>query len=150
MRAAARPTPRRACPRAAAARRPRSPASRELRPFVGPICSEDGKAAIVTAYLKGDGDSETILDPIEDWRDQISNPGGGLEVKITGGAGFAADAIKVFEGINGTLIGAALSLVIFLLIVIYRSPIFFRSRCWRSCSRRCCRARSATASPSSA
>ncbi len=94
-------------------------------PFVGPICSEDGKAAIVTAYLKGDGDSETILDPIEDWRDQISNPGGGLEVKITGGAGFAADAIKVFEGINGTLIGAALSLVIFLLIVIYRSPIFF-------------------------
>jgi RND superfamily putative drug exporter len=94
-------------------------------PFVGPICSKDGKAAIVTAYLKGDGDSETILDPIEDWRDQISNPGGGLEVKITGGAGFAADAIKVFEGINGTLIGAALSLVIFLLIVIYRSPIFF-------------------------
>jgi RND superfamily putative drug exporter len=94
-------------------------------PFVGPICSQDGKAAIVTAYLKGDGDSETILDPIEDWRDQISNPGGGLEVKITGGAGFAADAIKVFEGINGTLLGAALSLVIFLLIVIYRSPIFF-------------------------
>ncbi len=94
-------------------------------PFVGPICSQDGKAAIVTAYLKGDGESETILDPIEDWRDQISDPGGGLEVKITGGAGFAADAIKVFEGINGTLIGAALSLVIFLLIVIYRSPIFF-------------------------
>jgi RND superfamily putative drug exporter len=94
-------------------------------PFVGPLCSQDGKAAIVTAYLKGDGDSETILDPIEDWRDQISDPGGGLEVKITGGAGFAADAIKVFEGINGTLIGAALSLVIFLLIVIYRSPIFF-------------------------
>ena len=94
-------------------------------PFVGPICSADGKAAIVTAYLKGDGESETILDPVQDWRDIASDPGGGLEVKITGGAGYAADAIEVFESIDGTLLMAALSLVIFLLIVIYRSPIFF-------------------------
>jgi len=94
-------------------------------PFVGPICSPDGKAAIVTAYLKGDGEADTILDPIQDWRDQVSDPGGGLEVKITGGAGYAADAIEVFESIDGTLLLAALSLVIFLLIVIYRSPIFF-------------------------
>jgi putative drug exporter of the RND superfamily len=94
-------------------------------PFVGPICSQDGKAAIVTAYLKGDGESDSILDPVDFWRDTVSDPGGGLEVKITGGAGYAADAIKVFEGINGTLLLAAVSLVIFLLIVIYRSPIFF-------------------------
>ena len=32
------------------------------------------------------------------------DPGGGLEVKITGGAGYAADAIEVFENINGTLL----------------------------------------------
>ena len=94
-------------------------------PFVGPICSQDGKAAIVTAYLKGNGESDDILDPVDFWRDTVSDPGGGLEVKITGGAGYAADAIKVFEGINGTLLLAAVSLVIFLLIVIYRSPIFF-------------------------
>src|SRR5829696_7121755 len=62
-------------------------------PFVGPICSEDGKAAIVTAYLKGDGESDTILDPVQFWRDTVSDPGGGLQVKITGGAGYAADAI---------------------------------------------------------
>ena len=93
-------------------------------PFVGPICSQDGKAAIVTAYLRGDGESDSILDPVDFWRDTVSDPGGGLEVKITGGAGYAADAIKVFESINGTLLLAALSLVIFLLIVIYRSPIF--------------------------
>ena len=54
----------------------------------------------------------------------MSDPGGGLEVKITGGAGYSADAIKVFEGINGTLLLAAVSLVIVLLILIYRSPIF--------------------------
>ncbi|HYG96658.1 MAG TPA: MMPL family transporter, partial [Solirubrobacterales bacterium] len=94
-------------------------------PFVGPICSEDGKAAIITAYLKGDGEAEGITDPVEAWREIASNPGGGLEVKITGGGGFAADAIFVFESINGTLFAAALSLVIFLLILIYRSPMFF-------------------------
>lgn len=93
-------------------------------PFVGPVCSPDGRAAIVTAYLKGDGEGDTILDPIEDWRERISDPGGGLEVKITGGAGYAADAITVFENINSTLVLAALGLLVFLLIVIYRSPIF--------------------------
>jgi putative drug exporter of the RND superfamily len=96
----------------------------DYAPFVGPLCSEDGRAAIVTAYLKGEGDGDRILDPIEFWRDTVSDPGGGLEVKITGGAGYAADAIEVFESINGTLLLAAVSLVIFLLILIYRSPIF--------------------------
>ncbi len=97
----------------------------DYAPFVGPVCSADGKAAIVTAYIAGNGEGDRILDPVKDWRDLISDPGGGLEVKITGGAGFSADAIEVFEGINGTLLLAALSLVIFLLIVIYRSPMFF-------------------------
>jgi RND superfamily putative drug exporter len=96
----------------------------DYAPFVGPICSRDGKAAIVTAYLKGEGDGDRILDPVEFWRDTVSDPGGGLEVKITGGAGYAADAIEVFESINGTLLLAAVSLVIVLLILIYRSPIF--------------------------
>src|SRR5687768_17196903 len=96
----------------------------DYAPFVGPICSPDGKAAIVTAYLKGNGDGDRILDPVDAWRDQVSDPGGDLEVKITGGAGYAADAIKVFENINGTLLLAAFTLVIVLLILIYRSPIF--------------------------
>ncbi len=97
----------------------------DYAPFVGPVCSEDGKAAIVTSYIKGEGEGERILDPVKAWRDVISNESGGLEAKITGGAGFSADAIEVFEGINGTLLLAAVSLVIFLLIVIYRSPMFF-------------------------
>ena len=94
------------------------------KPFVGPLCSQDGKAAIVTAYLKGEGEGDKILDPVKFWRDTVSDPGGGLEVKITGGAGYAADAIEVFESINGTLLLAAITLVIVLLILIYRSPIF--------------------------
>jgi RND superfamily putative drug exporter len=97
----------------------------DYAPFVGPVCSPDGKSAIVTSYINAEGEGERIVDPVKDWREAIESPGGGLEVKITGGAGFSADAIEVFEGINGTLLLAAVSLVIFLLIVIYRSPMFF-------------------------
>jgi RND superfamily putative drug exporter len=96
----------------------------DYAPFVGPVCSPDGKAALVFAYVRGDGESATLLDPVAYWRDTVSDPGGGLEVKITGGAGYAADAIEVFENINGTLLGVATLLVVILLILIYRSPIF--------------------------
>jgi RND superfamily putative drug exporter len=96
----------------------------DYAPFVGPVCSQDGKAAIVTAYINAEGEGDRIVDPVKYWRDAIADPPAGLEAKITGGAGFSADAIEVFEGVNGTLLLAALALVIFLLIVIYRSPMF--------------------------
>ncbi len=103
---------------------PGQPAGYE--PFVGPVCSKDGKAAIVSAYINAEGEGERITDPVQFWRDQLpEEPAGGLQAKITGGAGFSADAIEVFEGINGTLLLAAVCLVVFLLIVIYRSPFFF-------------------------
>jgi putative drug exporter of the RND superfamily len=96
----------------------------DYAPFVGPICSSDGKAAIVTAYINAEGEGDRIVDPVKEWRDLVSGDRDGLEVKITGGGGFSTDAIEVFESINGTLLLAAVSLVIFLLILIYRSPIF--------------------------
>jgi RND superfamily putative drug exporter len=49
----------------------------------------------------------------------------GLTVKVTGAGGFSADAIKVFDSINGTLLYAAAGIVLILLILIYRSPIFW-------------------------
>ncbi|HUC07372.1 MAG TPA: MMPL family transporter [Solirubrobacterales bacterium] len=97
----------------------------DYAPFVGPTCSPDGKEAIVNAYIKAEGEGERIVDPVKYWRDQVTDESGGLEAKVTGGAGFSADAIEVFEGINGTLLLAAVSLVIFLLIAIYRSPMFW-------------------------
>jgi putative drug exporter of the RND superfamily len=102
---------------------PGQPAGYE--PFVGPVCSEDGKSAILTSYINAEGEGDRIVDPVKNWREALESAPPGLEVKITGGAGFSADAIEVFEGINGTLLLAAVSLVIFLLIVIYRSPMFF-------------------------
>jgi len=97
---------------------------RATAPFKRTALSPDGKAAIVTSSITSDGDGQTILDPVEAIRKRVSDPGGGLAAKVTGGAGFSADAIKVFEGINGTLLGAAFLLVLVLLGIIYRSPIF--------------------------
>ena len=49
----------------------------------------------------------------------------GLTVKVSGPAGFSRDAVNVFSGINGTLLVATGLLVFVLLIIIYRSPIFW-------------------------
>ena len=97
---------------------------RAVSPFAEPRPSQAGDAALLIGNITGDGDGATILDPVDDIRDRVSDPGGGLVVKVTGPAGFAADAIKVFENINGTLLGSALLLVVVLLILIYRSPVF--------------------------
>ncbi|CAA9517411.1 MAG: transporter, MMPL family [uncultured Solirubrobacteraceae bacterium] len=105
---------------------PRTAAAFRQTTELGPAQpSRDGTAAIAIANIAGDGESETIIEPVEAARELISDPGGGLEAKVTGGAGFAADAIKVFETIDGTLVGAAFLLVLVLLVLIYRSPIFF-------------------------
>ena len=98
---------------------------RDTTPLSEPIPSEDGTSALMSAVITGDGESDTILDPVDQLREEASDPGGGLQAKVTGPAGYAADAIKVFESINGTLAAAAFSLVILLLILIYRSPIFW-------------------------
>ncbi|MCU0257544.1 MAG: MMPL family transporter [Solirubrobacteraceae bacterium] len=97
------------------------------KPFGEPELSRDGSSALLLADIATDGEADTILDPVEDVREEISTDGSGgsgLQVKVTGSAGFSADAIKVFENINGTLLLAAVALVFLLLALIYRSPLF--------------------------
>ncbi|MEI2702236.1 MAG: MMPL family transporter [Baekduia sp.] len=86
--------------------------------------SKDMTSALLLADIATDGEADTIIDPVDEIRKTVSDPGGGLEVKVTGSAGFSADAIKVFENINGTLLLAASALVFVLLALIYRSPLF--------------------------
>ncbi len=97
---------------------------RNTGPFGEPRISPDGTSALLLADIATDGESDTILKPVDEVRERISDPGGGLEVQVTGSAGFSADAIKVFENINGTLLIAAVALVFLLLAGIYRSPLF--------------------------
>ena len=94
-------------------------------PFARPEFSRERDAALLVAQIESDGEASTITTPVEAVRQRTSNHGGGLETKVTGGAGYNADLLSVFESINGTLLLAAFVLVIFILILIYRSPIFW-------------------------
>lgn len=96
--------------------------------FRPPVVSRDGTAALLINAITGNGKSSRILDPVQRYRELVSTgsgSAGGLVVKVTGPAGFSADAIKIFQGINGTLLAAAGALVLVLLILIYRSPFFW-------------------------
>ena len=61
----------------------------------------------------------------EEIKEELGSLPSGLEAKVTGPAGFPADAVEVFNDINSTLLMATAALVLVLLIVIYRSPIFW-------------------------
>jgi putative drug exporter of the RND superfamily len=95
-----------------------------------PQISTDGATALLTTPItvpeEASGEAEDLLtDTPEEIKNELSSLPSGLEAKVTGPAGFSADAVEVFNDINGTLLLATASLVLVLLIVIYRSPIFW-------------------------
>ena len=91
-----------------------------------PVFSENGEAALlVTPLLIQDGDSDALVDAVKDIRDRVHDAPEGLQVEVTGGAGYSADAIEVFNDINSTLLLATAFIVFVLLLLIYRSPIFW-------------------------
>jgi len=116
----------------AAAGLPVQPMTRDMRPLrpvpevqPQPAFSKDGKAALISLSLAVTDEGNDILDSVDHIRNTVSGGPAGLEAKVTGGGGFSADAIKVFGGIDGVLLFATLGLVFVLLIIIYRSPIFW-------------------------
>jgi RND superfamily putative drug exporter len=91
-----------------------------------PVFSRDGRAALLVATVHAQqGNSTKFKDAVQAVRDRTHGNFDGLQVKVTGPAGFSLDAIKVFGNINGTLLLVTGLLVLVLLIVIYRSPIFW-------------------------
>ena len=90
-----------------------------------PTLSEDGTTALVAMPLKTTGEAEILTDDVDKVREVAEGAPEGLQVEITGAAGFAGDAVDVFESINGTLLLGTATLVFILLILIYRSPIFW-------------------------
>ncbi len=96
------------------------------QPVPEPTVSEDGTTALLPVNLVlEDPDDERFLDATEDIRELVGDGGDGLQIAVGGGAGSAADQIEVFEQIDGTLLFGTALLVVLLLIVIYRSPIFW-------------------------
>ncbi|CAA9534344.1 MAG: transporter, MMPL family [uncultured Thermoleophilia bacterium] len=90
-----------------------------------PQLSPDGRAALVTVPMEVGGDSEALIDAVDQLRATLAGTPEGLDVKLGGPAGFSADAISVFGDINGTLLLSTSVLVFVLLLLIYRSPVFW-------------------------
>ena len=91
-----------------------------------PTYSDDGVAALLTVPILAGGDEQVLIDAVDRIREiagQDLPPG--LDEKVTGPAGFSADASAAFEGINSTLLFTTALLVLVLLVLIYRSPIFW-------------------------
>jgi RND superfamily putative drug exporter len=89
------------------------------------IISRDRTTALNVVPLKATGEGDIVTRDVDRIREAVRGAPPGLQLEITGPAGFAADAIDVFESINGTLLAATALLVFVLLILIYRSPIFW-------------------------
>ena len=90
-----------------------------------PQVSEDGAAAVFVVPFSGVDEDELVgaVGRLRDLGAELEQ--GGLEIYLTGGAGFAADVSDVFGGINGVLLIGAATIVLVLLVLIYRSPVFW-------------------------
>jgi len=91
-----------------------------------PRYSRDGTAAVAVVPIRAEGDVNVLVDAVTELRGTfVTGVPDSMQVKVTGPAGFSADASAAFEGINSTLLLATVALVFFLLVIIYRSPIFW-------------------------
>ena len=92
----------------------------------GPILSADGKAmqTVVQVNLGSQGFSGAgkAVDAI---RAVASSNANGLVVHVTGPLGNLADNNNVFKDISGTLLYAAVAVVIVILLITYRSPVLW-------------------------
>jgi RND superfamily putative drug exporter len=83
------------------------------------IVSEDGRAAQVFIPIDAKAEIATVVASISQrLGDHVPD---GVQVHITGPAGFTADLVGGFAGIDGVLLGAALLAVFIILVVVYRS-----------------------------
>lgn len=98
------------------------PASRPPGP---PLLAPDGAAALLVVPITPRGDNEVLTDATDRVRELTADVPAGLAVKVTGQAGFQTDALDVFDDLNATLLATTGTLVLLLLILIYRSPIFW-------------------------
>ncbi len=89
-----------------------------------PVVSKDHKA-IQVAVGSELGFNSDIGGFISKVKGQATRDSAGLNVYVGGPAASAADQIKIFKGIDSTLLYATLAVVIILLLLTYRSPILW-------------------------
>jgi RND superfamily putative drug exporter len=91
---------------------------------IGPIPSEDGQAAQTTVTFNLGSEGWNRMPGIAEDIEGITELDGS-EVFIAGAGGQAVDSAESFEGLDSTLLFAALGVVILLLLLTYRSPILW-------------------------
>jgi len=95
------------------------------------VPSQDGKALLVPVLLDAKKAIETIGDssPLYEGAKALRASAAttlapqGLAVYVAGPGGVLADFVTAFAGIDGILLLVALSVVFFILLVVYRSPV---------------------------
>ncbi|GAA5032992.1 MMPL family transporter [Microbacterium fluvii] len=86
-----------------------------------PVVSDDGEAAQIFVPIDATGDvDETVAALRETIASSLPD---GMEAWVTGPAGFTADLVEGFLGIDGLLLGVALLAVFIILVIVYRSPL---------------------------
>lgn len=87
--------------------------------IVGPFPAEDGLAAQFLVPLDSAGETDIAVNTLRaELTERIPE---GTRAYVTGPAGFNADLVEAFSGIDGVLLGVALSAVLLILLVVYRS-----------------------------
>ena len=89
-----------------------------------PVVSKDHKAiqTVVGSELGFNSDISGFISKV---KGQATKDNAGLSVYVGGPAASAADQIKIFKGIDTTLLYATLGVVIVLLLLTYRSPVLW-------------------------
>ncbi|SDT38593.1 putative drug exporter of the RND superfamily [Jiangella sp. DSM 45060] len=94
--------------------------------IVGPIPSEDGEALqVVVPIDPGDGGWFALGDAVDEMNGIVGDAPDGLNAYVAGPAGVSADFADAFEGIDSTLLYAAMGVVIVILLFSYRSPVLW-------------------------
>lgn len=94
----------------------------QLSPAV-PLADEAAQAILA---LPGDINGTGLAESISEMRDVGKKDlPKGLQLQVTGPAGFAADTASAFDGANFALLGISALVVAVLLILTYRSPILW-------------------------
>ena len=89
-----------------------------------PVVSKDHKAieTVIGADLGYNSDLSGFVATV---KDTASKDSAGLSVYVGGPAASAADEVKIFKGIDTTLLYATLAVVIGILLLTYRSPVLW-------------------------
>jgi RND superfamily putative drug exporter len=96
------------------------------RDSVGPIPSQDKTALQVAVPINaGSAGWDALAGAVDEMRVITKDRPAGLSAHITGPAGYAADSSEAFSGIDGKLLYSALAVVIFILLITYRSPVLW-------------------------